>query len=87
MPNVTVTVGRDALLACVVEDLRGYKVRYVLNYENKFSTPTIFRNMLHEIGIYVRSFLQYKIYDVHSVFQIFYMYRTYVPTNTQSITI
>lgn len=24
--NVTVTVGRDALLACVVEDLRGYKV-------------------------------------------------------------
>lgn len=26
VPNVTVTVGRDALLACVVEDLRGYKV-------------------------------------------------------------
>ncbi|GBP84560.1 hypothetical protein EVAR_89543_1 [Eumeta japonica] len=25
--NVTVTVGRDALLACVVEDLRGYKRR------------------------------------------------------------
>ncbi|XP_021196481.2 lachesin [Helicoverpa armigera] len=27
--NVTVTVGRDALLACVVEDLRGYKVAWV----------------------------------------------------------
>ncbi|XP_065212014.1 limbic system-associated membrane protein-like isoform X2 [Planococcus citri] len=25
IPNVTVTVGRDALLACVVENLRGYK--------------------------------------------------------------
>lgn len=24
--NVTVTVGRDALLACVVDNLRGYKV-------------------------------------------------------------
>ncbi|KAM3967129.1 lachesin [Aphomia sociella] len=29
VPNVTVTVGRDALLACVVEDLRGYKVAWV----------------------------------------------------------
>ncbi|CAH2040507.1 unnamed protein product, partial [Iphiclides podalirius] len=27
--NVTVTVGRDALLACVVEDLKGYKVAWV----------------------------------------------------------
>lgn len=26
IPNVTVTVGRDALLACVVENLRGFKV-------------------------------------------------------------
>ncbi|XP_075211174.1 lachesin-like [Lycorma delicatula] len=29
IPNVTVTVGRDALLACVVENLRGYKVAWV----------------------------------------------------------
>ncbi|XP_045535429.1 lachesin [Papilio machaon] len=29
VPNVTVTVGRDALLACVVEDLKGYKVAWV----------------------------------------------------------
>lgn len=27
IPNVTVTVGRDALLACVVDNLRGFKVR------------------------------------------------------------
>jgi hypothetical protein len=26
IPNVTVTLGKDALLACVVENLRGYKV-------------------------------------------------------------
>lgn len=26
IPNVTVTIGRDALLACVVDNLRGYKV-------------------------------------------------------------
>lgn len=26
IPNVTVTVGRDALLACVVDNLRGFKV-------------------------------------------------------------
>lgn len=26
IPNVTVTVGRDALLACVVDNLKGYKV-------------------------------------------------------------
>uniref|UniRef100_A0A146LH66 Lachesin n=2 Tax=Lygus hesperus TaxID=30085 RepID=A0A146LH66_LYGHE len=29
IPNVTVTVGRDALLACVVENLRGFKVAWV----------------------------------------------------------
>ncbi|XP_071449756.1 lachesin-like isoform X2 [Hetaerina americana] len=29
IPNVTVSVGRDALLACVVENLRGYKVAWV----------------------------------------------------------
>nr|CAH7757809.1 unnamed protein product [Callosobruchus chinensis] len=27
--NVTVTIGRDAVLACVVENLRGYKVAWV----------------------------------------------------------
>lgn len=32
--NVTVTVGRDALLACVVEDLRGYKVNKQLCTKN-----------------------------------------------------
>lgn len=26
IPNITVTVGRDALLACVVDNLKGYKV-------------------------------------------------------------
>lgn len=26
IPNVTVTVGRDALLACVVDNLQNYKV-------------------------------------------------------------
>lgn len=26
IPNVTVTIGRDALLACVVDNLRGFKV-------------------------------------------------------------
>ncbi|XP_026467535.1 limbic system-associated membrane protein-like [Ctenocephalides felis] len=29
IPNVTVTVGRDALLACVVDNLRNYKVAWV----------------------------------------------------------
>ncbi|KAG6441365.1 hypothetical protein O3G_MSEX001760 [Manduca sexta] len=29
IPNVTVTVGRDALLACVVDNLRGFKVAWV----------------------------------------------------------
>ncbi|XP_063227291.1 lachesin-like isoform X2 [Bacillus rossius redtenbacheri] len=29
IPNVTVSVGRDALLACVVDNLRGYKVAWV----------------------------------------------------------
>ncbi|XP_039287757.1 lachesin isoform X1 [Nilaparvata lugens] len=29
IPNVTVTVGRDALLACVVDNLRSYKVAWV----------------------------------------------------------
>ncbi|XP_071449936.1 lachesin-like [Hetaerina americana] len=29
IPNVTVTIGKDALLACVVENLRGYKVAWV----------------------------------------------------------
>lgn len=29
IPNVTVTVGRDALLACVVDNLRGFKVSRV----------------------------------------------------------
>lgn len=32
VPNVTVTVGRDALLACVVEDLRSYKVKVQFLY-------------------------------------------------------
>jgi len=31
IPNVTVTLGKDALLACVVENLRGYKVRMFLS--------------------------------------------------------
>lgn len=30
IPNITVTVGRDALLACVVENLKGYKVTRLL---------------------------------------------------------
>ncbi|XP_046400505.1 lachesin-like isoform X3 [Ischnura elegans] len=29
IPNVTVSVGKDALLACIVENLRGYKVAWV----------------------------------------------------------
>ncbi|CAG9798388.1 unnamed protein product [Chironomus riparius] len=29
IPNITVTVGRDALLACVVDNLKGYKVAWV----------------------------------------------------------
>ncbi|XP_055849472.1 neural cell adhesion molecule 2 isoform X2 [Episyrphus balteatus] len=29
IPNVTVSIGRDALLACVVENLKGYKVAWV----------------------------------------------------------
>uniref|UniRef100_A0A182Q5P4 Ig-like domain-containing protein n=1 Tax=Anopheles farauti TaxID=69004 RepID=A0A182Q5P4_9DIPT len=29
IPNVTVTIGRDALLACVVDNLKGYKVAWV----------------------------------------------------------
>ncbi|XP_053672465.1 lachesin [Anopheles nili] len=29
IPNTTVTVGRDALLACVVDNLKGYKVAWV----------------------------------------------------------
>ncbi|XP_049537768.1 lachesin [Anopheles darlingi] len=29
IPNITVTIGRDALLACVVDNLKGYKVAWV----------------------------------------------------------
>ncbi|KAE9524869.1 hypothetical protein AGLY_014919 [Aphis glycines] len=29
IPNVTVSIGRDALLACVVDNLRGFKVAWV----------------------------------------------------------
>ncbi|GJQ77113.1 hypothetical protein Trydic_g23682 [Trypoxylus dichotomus] len=29
IPNVTVTIGRDAVLACVVDNLRGFKVAWV----------------------------------------------------------
>lgn len=36
IPNVTVSVGRDALLACVVDNLRGFKVN------NHLSTFMIF---------------------------------------------
>lgn len=38
IPNVTVTVGRDALLACVVENLRGYKVSQLYSYANRTFT-------------------------------------------------
>uniref|UniRef100_A0A2H1V2C1 SFRICE_036519 n=1 Tax=Spodoptera frugiperda TaxID=7108 RepID=A0A2H1V2C1_SPOFR len=31
IPNVTVTVGRDALLACVVDNLRGFKLKMTRN--------------------------------------------------------
>uniref|UniRef100_A0A182UWN6 Uncharacterized protein n=1 Tax=Anopheles merus TaxID=30066 RepID=A0A182UWN6_ANOME len=27
IPNITVTIGRDALLACVVDNLKGYKCK------------------------------------------------------------
>ena len=33
--NVTVSVGRDALLACVVENLKGYKVINLINLITK----------------------------------------------------
>lgn len=36
IPNVTVTVGRDALLACVVDNLRGFKVNIKIYYINKY---------------------------------------------------
>lgn len=29
IPNITVTVGRDALLACVVDNLKAYKVKCI----------------------------------------------------------
>lgn len=34
--NVTVTVGRDALLACVVDNLRGFKVSAPLTFMKSF---------------------------------------------------
>lgn len=38
IPNVTVTVGRDALLACVVDNLKGFKVNklYLQKYVGAF---------------------------------------------------
>jgi hypothetical protein len=36
IPNVTVTIGRDALLACVVDNLRGYKVIQWIIYTASF---------------------------------------------------
>jgi hypothetical protein len=36
IPNVTVTIGRDALLACVVDNLRGYKVIQWTTYTAPF---------------------------------------------------
>lgn len=29
IPNITVTIGRDALLGCVVDNLKTYKVSYL----------------------------------------------------------
>uniref|UniRef100_A0A8W7P9J6 Uncharacterized protein n=1 Tax=Anopheles coluzzii TaxID=1518534 RepID=A0A8W7P9J6_ANOCL len=31
IPNITVTIGRDALLACVVDNLKGYKLSTCIN--------------------------------------------------------
>ena len=28
IPNITVTIGKDALLACVVDNLKSYRVSY-----------------------------------------------------------
>ena len=36
IPNVTVSIGRDALLACVVDNLRGYKVSALISGEIKY---------------------------------------------------
>lgn len=32
IPNITVTVGKDALLACVVDNLQSYRVRNDICY-------------------------------------------------------
>lgn len=32
IPNITVTVGRDALLACVVDNLKAYKVNVLWEF-------------------------------------------------------
>lgn len=39
IPNITVTIGRDALLACVVENLKGYRVSTDWIVGEEFSRP------------------------------------------------
>lgn len=45
IPNVTVSIGRDALLACVVDNLRGFKVRKPKHYVF-VNTQLMYNNIL-----------------------------------------
>ncbi|CAH3981443.1 unnamed protein product [Pieris brassicae] len=76
IPNVTVTVGRDALLACVVDNLRGFKVAWV-----RMDTQTILSIHHNIITQNPRISLSYNdhrswylhIKDVHEVDRGWYM--------------
>lgn len=50
--NVTVSVGRDALLACVVDNLRNYKVKYLkLRYLSSLILPFAVYRTSNEIPL------------------------------------
>jgi hypothetical protein len=58
IPNITVTVGRDALLACVVDNLKGYKVKKIYkkfcNKKKLFSSQSLtFRELFTKKEILV----------------------------------
>lgn len=64
IPNVTVSVGRDALLACVVDNLRGFKVN------NHLSTFMIFFHYFSlDVGLKC-----FTTFDSKNVFQFLNLY-------------
>ena len=58
VPNITVTVGRDALLPCTVEQLRGFKVSvWILSITLGIHVKTLERTSGEDIGVRISRWL------------------------------